>query len=107
MSEHALAEKSAGQLNDEMLSSMRPPTWKWYGLAFFLGAVVAWGLAAFTYQVMTDLSVTGLDRPVMWGIYIANFVFWSVSLILGQWFQPFYVSPRRTGDGPSFVPQRR
>jgi Ni/Fe-hydrogenase subunit HybB-like protein len=76
MSEHALAAKSAGQLNDEMLSSMRTPTWRWYGLAFFLGAVVAWGLAAFTYQVMTDLSVTGLDRPVMWGIYIANFVFW-------------------------------
>jgi len=76
MSEHAIAEKSAGRLNDEMLSSLRPPTWRWYGLAFFLGAVVAWGLAAFTYQVMTDLSVTGLDRPVMWGIYIANFVFW-------------------------------
>ncbi len=76
MSEHTLAAKSAGQLNDEMLSSMRPPTWRWYGLAFFLGVVVAWGLAAFTYQVMTDLSVTGLDRPVMWGIYIANFVFW-------------------------------
>jgi len=74
--EHALAAKSAGQLNDEMLSSMRTPTWQWYGLAFFLGAVVAWGISAFTYQVMTDLSVTGLDRPVMWGIYIANFVFW-------------------------------
>jgi len=76
MSEHMLAAKSARQLNDEMLSSMRTPTWRWYGLAFLLGAVVAWGLAAFTYQVMTDLSVTGLDRPVMWGIYIANFVFW-------------------------------
>lgn len=76
MSEHAIAEMSAGRLNDELLSSLRPPTWRWYGLAFFLGAVVAWGLAAFTYQVMTDLSVTGLDRPVMWGIYIANFVFW-------------------------------
>lgn len=76
MSEHAIAEKSANQLNDEMLSSMRTPTWRWYGLAFLLGAVVAWGLSAFTYQVMTDLSVTGLDRPVMWGIYIANFVFW-------------------------------
>jgi Ni/Fe-hydrogenase subunit HybB-like protein len=74
--EHILAAKSAGQLNDETLSSMRTPTWRWYGLAFFLGAVVAWGTAAFTYQVMTDLSVTGLDRPVMWGIYIANFVFW-------------------------------
>jgi Ni/Fe-hydrogenase subunit HybB-like protein len=76
MSEHDIAAKSAVQLNDELLSSMRPPTWRWYGLAFFLGAVVAWGTAAFTYQVMTDLSVTGLDRPVMWGIYIANFVFW-------------------------------
>ncbi len=76
MSEHAIAAKSAEQLNDELLSSLRTPTWKWYGLAFFLGAVVAWGTAAFTYQVMTDLSVTGLDRPVMWGIYIANFVFW-------------------------------
>ena len=75
-SEHILAAKSAGQLNDEMLSSLRPPTWKWYGLAIFLGAIVAWGTAAFTYQVMTDMSVTGLDRPVMWGIYIANFVFW-------------------------------
>ncbi len=76
MSEHAIAEKSPSQLNDEMLSSLRPPTWRWYGLAAFLGAIVAWGLAAFTYQVMTDLSVTGLDRPVMWGLYIVNFVFW-------------------------------
>jgi Ni/Fe-hydrogenase subunit HybB-like protein len=76
MSEHVIAAKSVGQLNDELLSSMRPPTWRWYGLAFFLGAIVAWGLAAFTYQVTTALSVTGLDRPVMWGLYIINFVFW-------------------------------
>jgi Ni/Fe-hydrogenase subunit HybB-like protein len=76
MSEHAIAEKSPSQLNDETLSSLRPPTWRWYGLAAFLGAIVAWGLAAFTYQVINDLSVTGLDRPVMWGLYIVNFVFW-------------------------------
>ncbi len=68
--------KSAGQLNDELLSSMRPPTFRWYLLAFFLGAVVAWGLAAFTYQVMTGMSVTGKNRPVMWGFYITGFVFW-------------------------------
>ncbi|HEX9079515.1 MAG TPA: NrfD/PsrC family molybdoenzyme membrane anchor subunit [Desulfuromonadaceae bacterium] len=70
------AVKSAKAMNDEMLSSLRTPTWKWYGLALFLGAVVAWALAAFSYQIYTDLSCTGLDRPVMWGIYIANFVFW-------------------------------
>jgi molybdopterin-containing oxidoreductase family membrane subunit len=71
-----VAVKSAGQLNDEMLSSMRPPTFRWYLLAFFLGAVVAWGLAAFTYQMMTGMSVTGKNRPVMWGFYITGFVFW-------------------------------
>ncbi len=71
-----VAAKSAVQLNDEMLSSLRPPTWHWYVLAFFLGALVAWGLAAFTYQVMTAMSVTGKNRPVMWGFYITSFVFW-------------------------------
>lgn len=68
--------KNAGQLNDEMLSSLHAPTLRWYGLAFLLAAVVAWGLYAFTYQVMTGMSVTGKNRPVMWGFYITGFVFW-------------------------------
>jgi len=68
--------RSAVRMNDEMLSSLRTPTWKWYGLAIVLGAVVAWGLYAFAYMVTTDMSCTGLDRPVMWGIFIVNFVFW-------------------------------
>jgi molybdopterin-containing oxidoreductase family membrane subunit len=63
-------------MNDEMLSSLRPPTLRWYCLAAFLGGVVALGLYAFTHQVLTGMSVTGLDRPVMWGLYIVNFVFW-------------------------------
>jgi len=70
------AAKSAARLNDEMLSSMAPPTWRWYALAFVLGAVVAWGLYAFSYMVATDMSCTGLDRPVMWGVFIVSFVFW-------------------------------
>jgi Ni/Fe-hydrogenase subunit HybB-like protein len=70
------ASKSPRQLNDEMLSSLRPPTWRWYGLAFCLGVVVAWGMVAFTYQVTHGMYVTGLDRPVMWGLYIIGFVFW-------------------------------
>jgi Ni/Fe-hydrogenase subunit HybB-like protein len=70
------AGKSATQLNDEMLSSLRAPTWRWYVLAVFLGAVVALGSSAFIYQVTTGMSVTGLNRPIMWGIYIINFVFW-------------------------------
>jgi len=71
-----LAGKSAGELNEEMFSSLHAPTWRWYLLAAFLGAVVAAGLAAFAHQVLTGMSVTGLNRPVMWGFYIINFVFW-------------------------------
>jgi len=76
MSDLVTPAKPAKQMNDEMLSSMRAPTWRWYLLAFALGAVVAWGLAAFAYQVMTGMNVTGKNRPVMWGFYITSFVFW-------------------------------
>lgn len=68
--------KSVSQLNDELLSSLRAPTRRWYLLAFVLGAVVAWGLFAFTWQVTHGMYVTGKNRPVMWGFYITGFVFW-------------------------------
>ncbi len=74
--EHTLAAKSAKQLNDEMLSSMQPPTRRWYLLVAVLAAVVVWGTLAFAYQVMTGMSVTGKNRPVMWALYITGFVFW-------------------------------
>ena len=77
MSEHPIVStKSAGEVNDELLSSLRAPTRCWYLLAFFLGAVVAWGLFAFSWQVTHGMYVTGKDRPVMWGFYITGFVFW-------------------------------
>lgn len=76
MSEPPVTTKSVTQVNDELLSSLRPPTLGWYLLAFFLGAVVACGLAAFTWQMMNGMYVTGLNRPVMWGLYIVGFVFW-------------------------------
>jgi Ni/Fe-hydrogenase subunit HybB-like protein len=62
--------------NEAMLSSTRPPTWRWYLIAFLLGVLVAAGLYAFTHQMLTGMVVTGINRPVMWGLYIINFVFW-------------------------------
>ncbi|HET7318158.1 MAG TPA: NrfD/PsrC family molybdoenzyme membrane anchor subunit [Nitrospirota bacterium] len=76
MPDHELSAKSAKQVNDELLSSMRPPTFRWYLLIGGLSAVVAWGTLAFAYQVMTGMSVTGKNRPVMWALYITGFVFW-------------------------------
>jgi molybdopterin-containing oxidoreductase family membrane subunit len=41
--------------------------------AFVVGAA---GLAAWGYQLSRGMGVTGLHRPVFWGLYIVNFVFW-------------------------------
>ena len=42
-------------------------------IAFVVGAA---GLIAWTYQLGTGMGVTGLKRPVFWGVYIVDFVFW-------------------------------
>src|SRR5260370_36532159 len=39
-------------------------------------ASIATGLAAWVYQLRRGMGVTGLQRPVFWGVYIVNFVFW-------------------------------
>jgi len=68
--------KAIAASNEAMLSSTRPANWRWYLLAFLLGIVVATGLYAFAHQMLTGMAVTGINRPVMWGLYIINFVFW-------------------------------
>src|SRR6267378_7223044 len=48
-----------------------------YLLATFAAfAIVATGLAAWVYQLRQGMGVTGLQRPVFWGFYIVDFVFW-------------------------------
>jgi molybdopterin-containing oxidoreductase family membrane subunit len=39
------------------------------------GGLLALGLAAWLRQFILGLGVTGLNRPVYWGIYLTNFVF--------------------------------
>jgi len=43
--------------------------------ALALAAVVAWSLVAWTWQLVHGLGATHLGRPVYWGLYITNFVF--------------------------------
>jgi molybdopterin-containing oxidoreductase family membrane subunit len=48
-----------------------------YLLATFVAFVVgAAGLIAWAYQLRRGMGVTGLHRPVFWGFYIVDFVFW-------------------------------
>ena len=46
----------------------------WLGAAPLL-AMTLWGMYAYTLQLRYGLGVTGLNRPVAWGFYIVNFVF--------------------------------
>ncbi len=43
--------------------------------AVALGAVVAWSIAAWVWQLVHGLGATNLGRPIYWGLYITNFVF--------------------------------
>lgn len=40
-----------------------------------LVAIIVWAIGAWLYQYYEGLGVTGLNRPVFWGVYITNFVF--------------------------------
>ena len=37
---------------------------------------LAFGIYCFIYQVYTGLGVAGYSHPVLWGVYITDFVFW-------------------------------
>ena len=40
-----------------------------------LGAVVVWAIIAWSWQLWHGLGATHLGRPIYWGLYITNFVF--------------------------------
>ncbi|MFQ5869399.1 MAG: NrfD/PsrC family molybdoenzyme membrane anchor subunit [Candidatus Zixiibacteriota bacterium] len=46
-----------------------------YITAFALLIVIGWAFFAWLTQFLRGLGVTGMDRPVYWGVYITNFVF--------------------------------
>ena len=64
------------QINKDLLRSMEEnPLWYWL-LVAALGLAVLVAFAAVAYMFNRGLGVTGLNRPVMWGFFITNFVFW-------------------------------
>ncbi|RMF83614.1 MAG: polysulfide reductase [Nitrospinota bacterium] len=46
-----------------------------YFLVTVLVLIILWAIYAYSYQLRYGLSVTGLNWPVFWGLYITNFVF--------------------------------
>ncbi|MFQ6089670.1 MAG: NrfD/PsrC family molybdoenzyme membrane anchor subunit [Candidatus Methanofastidiosia archaeon] len=72
-----------------------------YLVVGILFVIVGWGGYAYLTQIRYGLGVTGLNRPVFWGVYLTNFVFFIgishagtlISAILrivgAEWRRPF------------------
>ena len=64
------------QINQELLGPvLSTPIW-WLVLVALLGIVMAGAGSAFGFMLNQGLGVTGLSRPVFWGFFITNFIFW-------------------------------
>ena len=50
-------------------------TLRFYVFSGVLLAITIMGVVAYLHQYRNGLGVTGLNRPVYWGVYITNFVF--------------------------------
>jgi len=64
------------QINRNLMHTLFDnPLWYW-GLIAVLGVFVLGAMGAAGYMFNKGIGVTGLNRPVMWGFFITNFVFW-------------------------------
>ncbi|PKB73491.1 MAG: molybdopterin oxidoreductase [SAR202 cluster bacterium Io17-Chloro-G7] len=64
------------QVNADLLKSiLHSPKWFWITIAL-LAIVVLGAMSAAGLMFNKGLGITGLNRPVMWGFFITNFVFW-------------------------------
>ena len=60
---------------NEILAPVRRVSMGDYLLWGALLIMVLAGLSAWTWQIIEGLGITGMNRPVYWGVYITNFVF--------------------------------
>ena len=74
MQEHVQLDQK--QINKELLNGvLGMPKW-WPGATAIALVVFIAGLCAFGYMLNKGVGVTGLNRPVYWGFFMVNFVFW-------------------------------
>lgn len=64
------------RITDDVVKMLDTPTYKWWALFIPTLGFVGVGVACFIYQLFYGLGVAGYQHPVMWGVYITDFVFW-------------------------------
>ena len=76
--EHLLLDpRPQEEMNRMVLESMNRTGWDyWFVVAVLAGLALLGLIGAWIYQIRWGLGVAGINRPVYWGIYLTNFVFW-------------------------------
>ena len=64
------------EINRDLLYGVTNTIRWWPFLVLFLLVVFLTAAGAFGYMLNKGVGVTGLNRPVMWGFFMTNFVFW-------------------------------
>jgi len=65
---------TAGE-DEAIIRPVLTTTWRFWAMAAFLLTLSIAAFASYAVQYRQGLGVTGLNRPVYWGVYITNFVF--------------------------------
>ncbi|MFH1185350.1 MAG: NrfD/PsrC family molybdoenzyme membrane anchor subunit [Chloroflexota bacterium] len=76
--EHLMHDpKPRGEMNAMVLESMHTAGWRFYAAAGVLTLLVlTCFFYAWYYMIANGLGVAGVNRPVFWGIFLVNTVFW-------------------------------
>jgi molybdopterin-containing oxidoreductase family membrane subunit len=64
------------QINQDLLRPVARVSARFFLVVAILGLIVLAGFSAWGYQLYNGIGVAGIRRPVFWGFYITNFVFW-------------------------------
>ena len=67
---------SAKRINNDLLRGVFENPLRYWLIVGFLAIFVLGAMGAAGYMINRGLGVTGLNRPVYWGFFITNFVFW-------------------------------
>jgi Ni/Fe-hydrogenase subunit HybB-like protein len=66
-----------GKMNEMVMESMHHTTWKFWVVFGVLSAITAYTLFySWGVMIAEGLGVAGVNRPVYWGIFLVNTVFW-------------------------------
>ena len=61
---------------DDILRTLGRPGRAYFPTLVILLVVLGIGIYAFSRQVVLGLGLAGYEHPMLWGVYITNFVFW-------------------------------